>query len=351
MVIQASGQRTITTNAIVLMMFAQFFCGSVFSQSNALQPDTALYQRTVKLPGGRGATLYSEDPADEMSVVSISFRGRSYKTLEECDANLNWKRYPNLTHICFYQADVNATMLLYLGDLNAVTAIEFESSILVGDITQAFSTLKTVKCLSAYFSDRKEEDYSFLPALTGLESLALSEIRNVETLHNIVKCDSLRELYIAGSPIRTDVIPELSRLSRLKRISIYGLMQPKAIVQEILKMGQIESISLTGTFLDAEVLRNLTSLGHLNDLEISVLSSATQSSDVRKGSKIRRLRVEFPEREIRTEMFEFISGFKELEEINWIDHDAFPSELRALIQDRRKKCSVDLLDASKFPLP
>lgn len=342
MLIQMVGQRTITAKPIFWMLLAQLLCGSAFSQSNALQPDSALYQREVRLPEGRGFRLYSEDPTDESSVVSICFWGRSYRTLEECDANLNWKTYPSLRHICFYQADVNATMLLYLRDLNTITEIEFESSIPFGDITDAFSKLKKIKSLSATFNEEKAGYFSFLPALTELENLALGEINSVVSLGNIVQCENLKELHIGFSRNRIDSIPGLSRLSKLKRLMVYGLTQPKATIREITKIGEIESIHFSGTYLDADDLRDLTSLTHLVDLDVSVLSSAVRSADVRAENKIRKLRVVFREQEIRPEMFEFISAFKELEELNWLNHNAFPADLRTLIQDRHKGRTDDL---------
>ncbi len=342
MYIQIVGQHTMTTKALLLILFDLFLCGSAFPQSNTLQPDSALHQRDVKLPGGRGFTLYSEDLTSEISVVSICFWGRAYRTLEECDANLNWKIYPNLRHMCFYQADVNATMLLYVRDLGTITAIEFESSKPFGDVTYAFSALKNVKRLSATFNEQEVGYYGFLPELTELEDLALSEIDNVVSLANIMKCENLKELYIGVSRNGIDFIPGLSRLSRLQWLMVDGLTQPKATIQDIIKISQIKSVCLHGTCLDADDLRDLTSLPHLIELDVSVLSSAVRSSDIRAENKIRKLRVYFREREIRPEMFEFISGFKELEDINWLNHNAFPAELRDVIQDRQKNRTDDV---------
>ena len=293
MLFKSVGQSTATSNAVFWVLLSQFLCGGAFSQSNALQPASALHQREVKLPGGRGFTLYSADPTDESSVVSICFWGRSYRTLEECDANLNWKSYPNLRHMCFYQADVNAIMLLYLGELDIITEIEFESSIPIGDITDAFRKLKKVKSLNATFNEEKVGYFGFLPALTELENLAIGEIDNVVSVGNIVKCDSLKELYIGVSRNTINSIPGLSRLSKLKRLKIYGLAEPKTTIQEITKIGEIESIHLSDTYLDADDLRNLTSLPHLVDLDISVLSSTVRSSDIRAENKIRKLRFFF----------------------------------------------------------
>lgn len=195
--------------------------------------------------------------------------------------------------MCFYQADVNAIMLLYLGELDIITEIEFESSIPIGDITDAFRKLKKVKSLNATFNEEKVGYFGFLPALTELENLAIGEIDNVVSVGNIVKCDSLKELYIGVSRNTINSIPGLSRLSKLKRLKIYGLAEPKTTIQEITKIGEIESIHLSDTYLDADDLRNLTSLPHLVDLDISVLSSTVRSSDIRAENKIRKLRFFF----------------------------------------------------------
>jgi hypothetical protein len=315
---------------IIGTLAVQCMSSLAFCQSNDLQPD-AIYAGSVKMHGERVIQFYARDPADESTVVSICFVGPAFHTLLDCETNLNWKRFPNLEHVCFYQADVTEDMLLYIGDLKGVSKLEFESCKLRGNTTRGFGSLKYVTRLSAFFDSKELDDFNFLGSLRSLEYLAIGEAHNAIALCNVAKCEQLEELYIS---VREDFVMDcLSSLSRLRRLSVFGLKDPKSTISQIAKLSNIEALHLEGTYLDPQDLRAITSIGSLHELFLSRLSPEVTSSDVYADSNIRDLSLVLDVQEAVPAMFEFISQFKKLERLACYNYGSFPLDLRTSLKE------------------